>query len=1226
MREPENQSKLPQSQSLSPSLEIVYPEKAEKSTPFSKTPTQSASEDTDQALAFAQEQLQTDQMASNDPTLPLLSNVPTPNFANGQAALPKLPSSTESAMPFSPLAASVNPLAASSNPLAASPTPSACPEVPAFPASAQGSSPFEENPRPTYVSKARQSRRIPDDLIERIKREVDLVALVRAYGVELKGNGNNLLGLCPFHADTHPSLVITPAKNLWHCMGACNMGGSVIDWVMKTQRIGFRHAVEILRERYGYGSTEEERPPLTERVKLSSPVEASSEDATLLQQVVAYYHATLQRTPAALQYLASRGIGGQQVITEFQLGFADRTLGFRLPSKASKSGRELRERLQRIGLLRASGHEHFAGSVVFPLFSENGTVTGIYGRKIAKPGDLREGTPVHLYLSGPHKGFFHPKSLLSKEIIVCEAIIDALTFWVHGYREVTSAYGTNGFTEEMGNAFVAHGVRKVYLAFDGDEGGDKAALEVAERLGLKGIPCWRVQFPAGMDANEFACQKGFESQWLGELLKTAVPCPPLPIAYSIPLLSGPGEERTGSPLLAAPSETEKEKRSYRVSLDSLSRLATHGLAKEGLNTGQSQVLGGTLENPDQASPIEETGDSPVPSVVPSLATQEVPVAQAQEKDHFRLPSSFSSLAAKEELAAKRENGTEGETSGFTQAAVSSGISPVAIEEKPVTPGQVPPALPPAQGSVQVQVKGEDLLLTLGPRQYRVRGLDKNLSFDVLRINLRVSLADRYHIDTLDLYNARQRAAFIQAAAQELGIKEPEVFKEDLGKILLKLEELQEQKITRTLQPQKKPDPMTESERRSVEELLHSPHLLTRIAEDFERCGLIGERTNALVGYLSSISRKLDDPLALIVQSSSAAGKSSLMEAVLSFIPPEERVKYTAMTGQSLFYMGETDLKHKTLAISEEEGAERASYAIKTMQSERHLSIASTGKDPKTGKMVTHEYQVEGPVQFILTTTAIEIDEELQNRCLVLTINEERAQTQAIHRLQRERETLAGMLQRRERETLSKLHQNAQRMLRPLVVVNPYAQELTFLHTRLRTRRDHLKYLTLIRVIALLHQYQRPVQKTARHGETISYLEATLKDIETANYLVNQVMGTSLDDCSPQTRWLLQQLYQMSLQYRETNPGEKFYFTRRDVHTYTGWGHTQLKVHLARLVDFEYLSLYRESRNSPSLYQLIYQGEGQDGSPFLVGLIDVATLRQRWQDKSSSTTEGGRGKT
>ena len=179
-----------------------------------------------------------------------------------------------------------------------------------------------------------------------------------------------------------------------------------------------------------------------------------------------------------------------------------------------------------------------------------------------------------------------------------------------------------------------------------------------------------------------------------------------------------------------------------------------------------------------------------------------------------------------------------------------------------------------------------------------------------------------------------------------------------------------------------------------------------------------------------MSRLLDKPLAIVVQSSSAAGKSSLMEAVLDFMPEEQREKYSAMTGQSLFYMGEKNLKHKILAIAEEQGAERASYALKLLQSEGVLKIASTGKDPVSGKLVTHDYTVEGPVMIFLTTTAQDVDEELLNRCIVLTVNEEREQTRAIHRMQREARTVEG-IGRGTNGRIIKLHRNAQRLLRPI---------------------------------------------------------------------------------------------------------------------------------------------------------------------------------------------------
>jgi DNA primase catalytic core len=260
--------------------------------------------------------------------------------------------------------------------------------------------------------------RIPDADIERLKQEVSLQRLVEAQGIELKRHGADLLGLCPFHDDHEPSLVISPKKNLWHCLGACQNGGSVIDWVMKSRGVSFRHAVELLRN---------EHPSLaepvrivskgtTEAVKLETPFEVNADDQRVLRQVVDYYHETLKQSPEALKYLQGRGFTHPEMIGHFRIGFSNRTLGYRLPEKNRKAGEEIRGRLQKLGILRESGHEHFNGSVVIPVFDLNGNITEMYGRKIT-PG-LREGTPLHLYLPGPHQGVWNELALqVSKEII-----------------------------------------------------------------------------------------------------------------------------------------------------------------------------------------------------------------------------------------------------------------------------------------------------------------------------------------------------------------------------------------------------------------------------------------------------------------------------------------------------------------------------------------------------------------------------------------------------------------------------------------------------------------------------------------------------------------------------------------------------------------------------------------------------------------------------------------
>ena len=251
--------------------------------------------------------------------------------------------------------------------------------------------------------------RIPNDEIERLKREISVERLALARGVKLAKHGEDLLGLCPFHDDKAPSLVVSPEKNLWHCLGACQSGGSVIDWVMRAEGISFRHAVELLRENIPSLAASSSAAPKRSTVKkLEPPVATSASDAELLLSVAAYYHETLKQSPEALAYLEKRGLKSAEMIEHFKLGYANRTLGYRLPDKNRKDGAELRGALQRVGIVRESGHEHLNGSLVIPIFDEHGHVAGMYGRKITE--GLRPGTPLHLYLPGPHRGVFNAEA------------------------------------------------------------------------------------------------------------------------------------------------------------------------------------------------------------------------------------------------------------------------------------------------------------------------------------------------------------------------------------------------------------------------------------------------------------------------------------------------------------------------------------------------------------------------------------------------------------------------------------------------------------------------------------------------------------------------------------------------------------------------------------------------------------------------------------------------
>lgn len=920
--------------------------------------------------------------------------------------------------------------------------------------------------------------RINESELQHLKQAVSLVAIAQSQGRQLVKRGKDIVLLCPFHAEKTPSCVITPSKNLYHCFG-CNAGGSVLDWVMQTENLSVSRAIDRLRRELG------EMPPVAAApLPPVDNIESDAERQALLNRVVEFYHHTLLNSEDAIAYLEKRKLNHPELVAHFKLGYANRLLGYRLPPKSKPAGAKIRSQLQQLGILRESGHEHLSGSLVVPVIDTIGHVHEMYGRKI---GDVRvKRTAKHLYLPGAHRGIWNESALsASKSLILCESLIDAMSFWVSGHRNVTACYGVNGVTDELMTALIKQETKQVLIAFDNDVAGNEAALALAARLAEQGINCFRVMFPDGMDANSYLCSVADGEQELGVLLESAVPMSELHQAEIV-------------------ENTTQETTSFLA-----------------------------------ASPLSE----PV-SNMPGVVTE-----------------------------------------------------------------------PQANG---------DVFISLDNYQWKLRGVSQiKQNAAAMKVNAQLldTQSGAVFADGVDLLSGRSRAAYARSAAVDLGVSASEV-QQALGKVLLALEHY-------LANPQAKGDEkekvsLTEEQKTAALELLQSNNLVERITSDLSACGVVGESTNLLAGYLAAVSRKLDKPLAILIQSSSAAGKSSLMDAVLNLLPGEEKICYSAMTGQSLFYLGETNLQHKVLAIAEEEGVRQAAYALKLLQSDGELTIASTGKDDSTGNLVTKQYTVKGPVMLLLTTTAIDIDEELLNRCLVLTVNESREQTEAIHAQQRYAQTLEGLLAESEKGYLTELHQNAQRLLRPLKVVNPYASQLTFLSDKTRTRRDHMKYLTLIQSIALLHQYQREVKQVEHRGDTLSYIEVTKGDIALANQLAHEILGRTLDELPPQTRKLLVLIRDMvnDLAKQSQAKFSEVRFTRRDIREYTQWSDSQLKNHCQRLADMEYLLIHAGHHGQLLRYELLWDGVDEQ-TPYLCGLINSESDKNRGYDVSKSGLNGGK---
>jgi DNA primase len=338
--------------------------------------------------------------------------------------------------------------------------------------------------------------------------------------------------------------------------------------------------------------------------------------------------------------------------------YANRTLAYRLPASNRQEGAEIRGRLKEIGILRAStGHEHFNGCLVAPVMDENGVITEVYGRKLLGKR-LRKDCAQHLFLPGPHEVVWNSQAVKqSKELILCESLIDAMTFWANGFRHVTTSYGTAGFTDELLTLLVNGGVEKVLIAYDRDEAGNRAAEKLAEKLNDNGMDAYRVLFPKGMEANEYTLQVTPAPKSLGLALRKA--------------------EWMGS----AKNKPE---------------------------------LNGVSEPAPQPEALANLGE----------------------------PQSLPPLVAN------------------TLAAESPVENPAALD---------------------AEIAEHEINIKLAPRHYRIRGLNKNLSYEQLKINLLIQQNEVFHVDTFDLYSAKARTVYIKQAAEELGILAGEI-KADLGRM------------------------------------------------------------------------------------------------------------------------------------------------------------------------------------------------------------------------------------------------------------------------------------------------------------------------------------------------------------------------------------------------------------------------------------------------------------
>jgi len=486
-------------------------------------------------------------------------------------------------------------------------------------------------------------------------------------------------------------------------------------------------------------------------------------------------------------------------------------------------------------------------------------------------------------------------------------------------------------------------------------------------------------------------------------------------------------------------------------------------------------------------------------------------------------------------------------------------------------------------SVEKMPSGYDF--TAGEVVYSIHGV-KEIFIGNLRARIRAKLAhapgsEKYY-DNLDLYSARSRASFAANLAREFSIEQKRVEK-DLVRIL---EYLEAERDRALLTGAHREDTycMSAEERELGMEFLTSPRLFDELVHDMDVLGYVGERLNKQLLYLAASSRKLDDPISVLIISQSASGKSMLVDTVRSLMPPEEVIAVTSLSDQALNYVA--DLEHKFLILSEAIHNEVVEHQLREMLSAKELSRLVTMKDPKTGELRTRLVTTKAIVSTVMSSTRYEVNPENASRSFVIDTDESREQTKRIHARQRSKYTLERFAEKATTiPRVVKKHHAAQRLLTRRIIVNPFGKYLDFPDVLMRTRRDHERFIDLIACVAFIRQYQ----KDTKERDGVEYIECDLEDYRIAYpIMVEGVLTSTMRELPEGSITLYEEIRKVAREMGSeqglaaTGVG----FIQRDIRARTGLGAEFIKKHLRALVEYEYLQITTgRSRGTRFLYRL-----------------------------------------
>ncbi|WP_234859483.1 hypothetical protein [Aquimarina aquimarini] len=390
----------------------------------------------------------------------------------------------------------------------------------------------------------------------------------------------------------------------------------------------------------------------------------------------------------------------------------------------------------------------------------------------------------------------------------------------------------------------------------------------------------------------------------------------------------------------------------------------------------------------------------------------------------------------------------------------------------------------------------------------------------MRVTLSIQKPKNHNVlrHSIDLYNDNTIERLVRKVAERIEIG-TSVVRQCLQNLTSELEQYRIDQIDKERQENENYiRELDTKEKQVATKFLKSNDLLQKTNELIGKSGVIGEETNRLLMYLIFTSRKTNNPLHCISLGSSGVGKTHLQSKVAELIPDEDKVEITVLSANAFYYFNRTELQHKLILIEDLDGAESVLYPLRELQSKKRITKTVVHKDRK-GTTKTIHLTVEGPVSVSGCTTQESIYEDNSNRSFLLYIDESSEQDKKIMHYQRTES--AGRINKQEECSASRFLRDVQRMLKPIKVINPYAEYLELPESVFKPRRTNSHYLQFIEAITFYCQYQRERKYDEQTGE--EYIETTVQDIQQANKLIKETLLRKSDEITGACRNYLEEL-------------------------------------------------------------------------------------------------------